>query len=379
MTRAVVRERWAAAALGAALFVFLVSELLPVGLMTEMARDLRVPVDRVGLLVSGYALVAGVVGLPVTAVCRRFPRRTVLVAALLLMATAQLASAFTSSIVVVGITRAVTACVHVVVWAVAPLAAADLAPPEASGRASGTVFLGSSAALLVGVPAFTAFGQRWGWAASSVALAGVSSVTALAVHRLLPASPPVHRRAGRTAVPWPGTVRIAATTLVIVTAGYTCYPYLSRFAARVGVVGTPWAVLLAVTGAAGIAAVTAAAARFDRAPGYTTTAVFAVTGATALGLVGAQPVVLVATVCFGAAVAALPVVLQGAVVHLVGSDGDTVSSVYVVAFQAGIALGAKIGADAGELAPTVTAVGAACALGVYATGAARGSRARPPR
>ena len=57
--------------LAAALFVYLVAELVPVGLLPEMAADLHVPPGRVASLVGWYAAVAAVCGLPASALARR--------------------------------------------------------------------------------------------------------------------------------------------------------------------------------------------------------------------------------------------------------------------------------------------------------------------
>ncbi len=72
----------ALAALAGVVFVFLVAELLPVGQLPQLQADLDATPAQVGALVSGYALVAGVFGIPLTLLTRRLPRRTVLCAAL---------------------------------------------------------------------------------------------------------------------------------------------------------------------------------------------------------------------------------------------------------------------------------------------------------
>lgn len=65
-------------ALASALFVFIVAELLPVGLMPQMSADLQVGPSQIGLLVSAYAVTAAVLGLPVAWASRRWGRRAVL-------------------------------------------------------------------------------------------------------------------------------------------------------------------------------------------------------------------------------------------------------------------------------------------------------------
>ena len=62
-------------ALASAAFVYVTAETLPVGLLPQLASGLHVHEGAVGLLVTAYAVVAGLAALPVTALLEHRPRR----------------------------------------------------------------------------------------------------------------------------------------------------------------------------------------------------------------------------------------------------------------------------------------------------------------
>jgi MFS family permease len=68
----------ALAALTAATFLYVTTEMLPVGLLAPIGADLGVSEARVGLLVTAYALVVVVASIPLTYLTRAVPRRVLL-------------------------------------------------------------------------------------------------------------------------------------------------------------------------------------------------------------------------------------------------------------------------------------------------------------
>lgn len=106
-------------ALASALFVFIVAELLPVGLMPQMSADFQVEPSNIGLLVSAYAVTAAVLGLPVAWACRRWGNRVVLGGCLIWLAIGQIVLAVAPTLFVALVARIAVAGAHVVVWGIA--------------------------------------------------------------------------------------------------------------------------------------------------------------------------------------------------------------------------------------------------------------------
>ncbi|YAL82422.1 MFS transporter [Dermacoccaceae bacterium W4C1] len=245
--------------------------------------------------------------------------------------------------------RVGAAAVHVVVWAVAPLVAAELAQGENEGRASGLVFLGGSLAMLTGIPAMTALGQWAGWRVASACVAVAAALLALALWRVLPPMPPpeaadvadaqpTRASSGRQGAP------IAVTTATVVAAFHLVYPYLSQWSSAAGISEKAYAAVLLVYGTAGLAGVWTATRSIDAHPLATSTVIIGLTSLS-VAVVHVQGWLFIATlVVWGAAIAAVPVVLQTSVIRVAGPRGDVLSSVYVIAYQVGIAVGTALGA-----------------------------------
>ncbi|WP_145942823.1 MFS transporter [Corynebacterium glyciniphilum] len=66
-------------ALAGATFVYVTFEVFPVGLIRDIADGVNVGEGQVGLLVSGYAIVAACATIPTVALASRVRRRTALV------------------------------------------------------------------------------------------------------------------------------------------------------------------------------------------------------------------------------------------------------------------------------------------------------------
>ena len=62
-------------------FAAICTEVLPVGLLPEIGRGLRVSAGTAGLLVSIYAVLVAVMSVPIAALAERWPRRIVLAGA----------------------------------------------------------------------------------------------------------------------------------------------------------------------------------------------------------------------------------------------------------------------------------------------------------
>jgi predicted MFS family arabinose efflux permease len=81
------------AVLAAAAFTYVTAELLPVGALPAIARDLHVSIPMVGTLLAWYALVAAVTTIPLVRWTAKWPRRRALLLSLACLSVSQLISA----------------------------------------------------------------------------------------------------------------------------------------------------------------------------------------------------------------------------------------------------------------------------------------------
>ncbi|MEE1786245.1 MFS transporter [Streptomyces sp. SP17BM10] len=351
------------ATLAAAAFVYVTFEVFPVGLLQDMADDLRVPAGRIGLLLSGYAVVAAVVTMPTVALAARVSRRTALLVCLLVLLAAELMAAFAHDYPTMVASRVAAALTHGVLWSLIAPAAAALVPRERVGTATAAVFGGATLASIVGSPGTTLVGQLIGWRATALLLALATAVVtgtlACALRRRpdgAPTDAPAREEtaaAGRVGMDRRAVLTLCGVALVLVTAHFLSYTYFSVLVG--GVTGSAGSVviLLTVFGLAGAAGTFLVGRHNDTAPRRTatvTTAAF-VAGVGLLLLASAPlpgtvatGLAAVAVALWGGAFAAAGPVFQTGIMHLAGDDADRASSIYVTGFQIGIASGSALGA-----------------------------------
>jgi predicted MFS family arabinose efflux permease len=345
-------SHWAAIVLlAASTFIFVTGELLPVGLLSAMSRDLEVSVGAIGLLVTAYAgiVVAGAV--PLTALSSRAPRKGLLLALLAVQVTGSAVAALAPSYAVLLGARVLGALAHGVFWSIIAALAARLAGAGA-GRATAAVFTGNSIAVVLGVPAATLIGQRAGWRTSFAALALIGALLLVATARVVPRLAAEGRNNLRAlpAVLASRPLRAAvAITGLLVTAQFTVYTYITPLLERTtGLSASLISPLLLVFGVTGLIGNLIAGRLADRNSRRAVNAValgmLAVLAT--LSVVAEHPVVTVALLAlWGLPAAAMSVVLQTRVLDVAGASPDAASAVYVAIYNLGIGGGALLGAQ----------------------------------
>jgi predicted MFS family arabinose efflux permease len=356
MTSDAAVNRPALAVLGASAFFYVTAETLPVGLLPQIAHGLRVDEADVGLLLTSYAVVAGLSTIPLTALTMRVPRHLLIAITVAIFAVSQGAATFAPTFVTLVLARLICALAHGVFWSVIGPVAARLAPPGQAGQATSLVFLGNSLAIVLGVPLGTALGQWLGWrvAIGAMAVGGVLSV--LALLKVLPALPArPHDRAARTGEQLRAAVRIigrrpvavlCAITTTMVIGQFAAYTYIAPLVRRDGgLQGFGLSALLLGYGAAGLISNFLIGRHIDRRPGVLLTGALgtmAVAVALLAPVLGAVPT-WICSLLWGGAFIAIPACLQATALRVAPRARDAASAAYVVAFQIGIGGGALVG------------------------------------
>ncbi|MEJ3658367.1 MFS transporter [Actinomycetes bacterium KLBMP 9759] len=177
------------AAITASLFVFLTTELMPVGLLTPLSTGLGISVGVAGLMVTLYGLSAGL-GVPfIVAWTRRVDRRVVLTALLAVLAIGNLVTAVSPNYPLVLTTRLVMGFASGVFWAIGVSMAMRIVPGRHASRAAAVVMSGISVAAVVGIPLGTFLESLTDWRTTFLVWSGLSAVVFLAVALTIPALP----------------------------------------------------------------------------------------------------------------------------------------------------------------------------------------------
>jgi DHA1 family inner membrane transport protein len=329
-------------------FLYTTVEALPVGLLLPMAADLAVSPSQVGMLVTAYGAVVVVASVPLTALARRVPRRRLLSALLAGFVVSTATTVFASTFALVLTARMATAATHALFWAVVVPAAAELFRPGLRGRVVAVVFAGGNVALLLGVPAGTWLGERAGWRASFLAVAGLGAIVLVAVASLLPSTRPDQGHAARGETPDARRFWLLVAVAVLTTAGaIAAYTYVALFVTEVsGLPAASVGAILLVRGVASLLGVLAVGAVVDRNPWLALVAAVALQSVALLGLyaLGNRPAAAIGLLALaGLAFAGFTTALGGLVLQVAPGRSDLAAATLSAAVNAGITGGALIG------------------------------------
>ncbi|MET8525468.1 MFS transporter [Micromonospora sp. NPDC005172] len=343
------RAAYALAALSAATFCYVTTEVLPIGLLTLIAPDLGRSRSEAGLLVTGYAVVVMVVALPLTRVTRRVPRRPLLVGTLGVFAAATTVSALANSYGVLLAARLVAATTNGVFWAVVFPVAIAMFPANIRGRIVARLSIGNALGPVLGVPLGTWLGGQYGWRAPFVAMAVFGFASCLVLALLLPNATPRHSAGDIGSMPDRHRFAVLlAATILAVTGAMGAFTYMTVFLLDVsGFAAASLGMLLFVQGSFGVVGTWAVGRVLDRFPLGVVLGLLGLITAAMLGLygVGASkvstiPLLAVAGMSFSSLIAGI----QHRIMQVAPSTTDIASASLSVAFNVGLAAGSFIGA-----------------------------------
>src|SRR5271167_3532214 len=174
------------AVLAAAAFTYVTAEILPVGALSAISRDLQVRLVLVGTLLTWYALVAALTTVPLVRWTAHWPRRRALMLSLTCLTASQLISALAPDFAVLAGGRVLCAVTHGLLWSVIAPIATRLVPASHAGRATTSIYIGASLALVVGSPLTAALSLMWGWRLAVVCITVAAAIVTVAARALLP-------------------------------------------------------------------------------------------------------------------------------------------------------------------------------------------------
>ncbi|MGA4448314.1 MFS transporter [Ectopseudomonas chengduensis] len=217
-------------------FLIVTTEFLIIGLLPALARDLDISISMAGQLVTLFAFTVMIFGPPLTAMLSHLDRKKLFVAILLIFAASNALAAISDSFWLLAVARLVPALALPVFWGTASETAGQLAGPEKAGQAIANVYLGISAAMLLGIPLGTLVSNALGWRGAFWLLAGLSLIMALAILAFMPA---VSRTAKVDFLQQakifkePYFLSNVLLSIVVFSAMFTAYTYLADILERV--------------------------------------------------------------------------------------------------------------------------------------------------
>jgi len=373
-------------ALTAGAFGIGTTEFVIMGLLLQVSADLHVTIATAGLLISGYALSVAVGAPLLTIASRTLPRKTVLLALMVIFTLGNLACALAPSYGWLMAARVITALAHGTFFGVGSVVATGLVPRERRASAIAIMFTGLTAATLLGVPAGAWLGVQFGWRATfwAVTLIGAAAFAVIAV--FVPsaragnddaAAAPTALREELAVLARPQVLRGLALTVLGFAGVFTVFTYIQPLLLRVtGVSESAVSPMLLVLGG-GLAVGNLLGGRLaDRAPMralLATLAALAVVFAAMHWMVEAPWSAVLFVALLGIAAFATVAPMQLHVLEKASGAGQNLaSSLNIAAFNLGNALGAWVGGltvesglglqSLGWVAALITLAGLAVAL-----------------
>ena len=213
-------------------FIFNMSEFMPVGLLTSIADDFGTSESQTGLIISFYAWAVAICSLPLMLLLRKVDYRPMLLMAVLTFTVFQFLSGISTSYWMLMASRIGVALAHSVFWSIAAPLAVSVVEFRYHRFALSVMAVGTSVAMIIGLPLGRVIGLAMGWRMSFFAIAAVSVLTLI----LLTAVFPQVRNPGTFTVKrMPDIYRnrvlvgVYVMIVVFVTGHFTCYSYIEPF------------------------------------------------------------------------------------------------------------------------------------------------------
>jgi MFS transporter, DHA1 family, L-arabinose/isopropyl-beta-D-thiogalactopyranoside export protein len=344
------RPWWGVAALTFSAFIFNTTEFVPVGLLSDIGNSLGMRPTDVGVVMTIYAWTVSIASLPLTLFVGEVERRALLMRVFTVFILSHVIVGIAPNFEVLVLGRIGVAFAHAVFWSVSIPLVVRLVPPEGERRALAMVSIGTSVAMVAGVPIGRAIGDILGWRATFqiIAVAGVLGMEALwlTLPRLdsqgsgsLESLPSLMKR--------PMLVVFFVVTVLAVCAHFSAYTYLEPFSRLIAhTSNNEVTILLVLFGVAGIPAALLFSQFYARRPRRFL--LLTVAGITASLMllwpcahhIGTLSVLLVAwgicIICFGLA-------MQTHVLRLAADAQDVATSMFSGLYNIGIGGGALLG------------------------------------
>lgn len=368
---------WAVVAVMGGIFLLVTAEQLPIGLLSQIAREMGVSEGAAGLMVTVPGVVAAFAAPLLPVAVGRMDRRVMLTALMAAMTVGSVLSALASSFVALLAARVLIGVSIGGFWAIAGSIAPRLVPEQSVPRAMTIIFGGVTAASVLGVPLGTLLGDMSSWRWVFGGLGGVSLLVGGALWLTLPALAP--REPVRLGVLFRQLanrgVRVAVlTTGCVVVGHFVAYTFISPVLQSIsGVEQRHVGTLLLLYGAAGIIGNVVAGMRAARNPyiAVLTIPVLLVVIVASFPLLGTNPLTGVGLLMlWGAVFGSISVSIQTWILRT-APNTEAATALMAFVFNLSIGLGALLGGrvvDATSLPTTLWAAAALFLVGVVLVG-----------
>lgn len=237
-------------------FVTGMVELIIGGILDLIAEDLNVSLSQVGLLITIYSLIFAIVSPILLILTAKIERKRLTLISLLIFLLGNIVTVFSSTYSTLFIGRVILATSGGLLVILCLTMAPNIVEPKYRGRAIGTVSMGISASLVLGIPIGLVLGNHFGWRAPFVLISLLTVFSIVAVFFFMNKVEP------RPSIPIGKQLATLknrkiffahATTFLFLAGHMTLYAYLTPFVkTTMGLEGTWISVIYFVFGLAAV-------------------------------------------------------------------------------------------------------------------------------
>lgn len=173
--------------LAVGVFLTATSELIVSGILPRIADDVNISLAIAGQLITAYSLSFAIATPLLIVMTSRVNRRSLLIGSLAVFIAGNALSAFSANIEMLMASRVLLGASSGVFLVVSLGIAAKLVPADRLGRSIGTIILGFSSAMILGVPLGIGIADWMNWQAIFMILGALSVLVGIVIFRLLPA------------------------------------------------------------------------------------------------------------------------------------------------------------------------------------------------
>ncbi|MBI6629728.1 MFS transporter [Pontibaca sp. S1109L] len=221
-------------------FVGILSELVPSGLLPQMAADLGIDEGDVGFLVGVYALASAIFAIPLVSATLVINRKLLLLLLLAGFAVSNFVVAISSSYEIIVACRILGGICAGVMWPMIAAYGTRLVPENMHGRAITVIMSGNTLGISIGLPVMTTIGITLGWKSAFVVMGLIVVAIGVLVHFFLPSVK--GERISKSNSPFtiirmPAILIVLLLTFLSVMAHYGIYTYITLLVDMLDLVG----------------------------------------------------------------------------------------------------------------------------------------------
>lgn len=323
----------------------ILSELMPSGVLPEMAQGFHISQAQAGGFVGQYAIASSCCGLPLIALTVEWDRKKLLAYLIFGFALANFITGLTSSYWLAVVARLLGGLCAGVLWPMISAYGMMLVPTEKSGLAVSVIMAGTTVGMSLGLPLMTAIGRYFSYQVEFVVMGACIALIGVLCHFFLPHVPGEKRSRANsplTMLKNKGVLLVGGMTALAAIANYGMYTYITNLVSDIHYPGIGVAQIL--FGVGSVLSVLFAAYFIDRHLRFVTLTMLG-SAAVAMALFSFTPVTFLHHLSFilwGIGFGALVTLFQTAVTRQVHDGVAVATSVQSACFNFSIMIGTSL-------------------------------------